>query len=443
MSSSKVTNWGNYPEVEGRIQEVSAYDDLASYVMSHKDFICRGNGRSYGDASLNKQMTSLRDLNQVLNLDDKQALLTCQSGILLSEILELIVPTGLFLPVTPGTKYITLGGAIAADVHGKNHLKDGSLSKYIQKIKLVVSDGSLVECSPFQNAQLFWNTCGGMGLTGVIVEATIALSRIETAYVHQENSAFVGLVEMMDQFEAKKDWKYQVAWLDGINGRNSNMVKGVFSCAEHCSVSQIKGHKSIMDPLQIPQSRAINIPSFFPAWVMNDWSMSLYNRLYFYKSSRKSSLTSDYNTFFYPLDNLSNWNRMYGSKGLIQYQIVFPEQHLIQVWDEFMQLMRKFKRYSYLTVMKRFGPGNERSPLSFPMKGYCLAIDLKRDDKVLQMLEEMDQVLIQYGGRTYLAKDARMSASAFQQGYDLSEFLLEERTYKFQSLQSKRLEITN
>lgn len=218
MNIQQVTNWGNYPKVEANFYSPEFAKEISDIVKESDEIIARGNGRCYGDSSLGKNIISCLKLDKFLSFDNIKGVLKCQSGILLSDILEFIVPQGYFLPVTPGTKFITVGGAIASDVHGKNHHVDGCFSEHVKEISLVNEKGEIEKCSSIKNSSLFYNTVGGMGRTGVIVEATIQLKPIETSYINYEYQKVANLKEMMEAFETSQNWTYSVAWLDVLKG---------------------------------------------------------------------------------------------------------------------------------------------------------------------------------------------------------------------------------
>ena len=441
----KVSGWGKYPVVDGELITPQNHQELIETLKNQKSVISRGNGRSYGDASLYNTMVSTLALNSIISLERDRMEITCEAGILLSDVLEYIVPKGFFLPVTPGTKYITLGGAIAADVHGKNHHQDGCFSQYVVNMKVLMSDGEVVNCNKSQNSDIFHMTCGGMGLTGIITEATIRLLPVETSFIHQDNIPFQSIEELVDLFQTHEADKYTVAWTDTININNQNLISGILMIGKHASLGSVKSLVKNAEQLCVPKKFKINIPFEMPSFVINKVLIGLYNRYYYWKSLRNRKLITHYESFFYPLDGILNWNRLYGKNGFTQYQVVIPKEHIIVAWYEFINLMKRHGQYSMLTVLKMFGGSNVHAPMSFPLEGLSMAFDFKVNNKLLNMLNEMDAVVERFGGRNYLAKDSRMTPEVFKNMYHVEAFRKFKSRFdvdkKFDSLQSKRLKI--
>ena len=443
----KVTNWGNYPLIESELYSPAYVEDALQYVKEQQACISRGNGRCYGDASLHPQILSTKRLNKITAFDTEKGIISCQAGTLLSELLKVIVPKGFFLPVSPGTKFITVGGAIAADVHGKNHHKDGTFSNYLLSFTLLTSQGELIHCSREEYADTFWATCGGMGLTGIVTEACFSLRPINTSYIAQENLKAQNLDEVMELFEISEAHTYTVAWLDTMS-KGRQLGRSIFMRGEHAERDQLKKQKQQQDPLRVHTEKGVNIPFYFPSFTLANISIKLFNLLYYHKSFRKrSAFISHYNPFFYPLDSLHHWNRIYGRNGFTQYQFVVPKGTGRETLHAVLKKMSEHRQHSFLTVLKLFGASSPLSPLSFPMEGYTLSLDFKITPQLFPLLDELDAIVSNFGGRVYLAKDVRMGRDFFQNSYSrIAEFTktLEQtnRAERFQSLLSKRLGLT-
>lgn len=430
----KIANWGNYPHVEAAVYQNKLSEEIYDSVKSCPSIIARGNGRCYGDSSLNKNIFSTLPLNKVIKFDKQTGVFECEAGRLLSDILAIIIPKGFFLAVTPGTKFITIGGAIAADVHGKNHHLQGSFSKHLIAFDLLIDTGEIITCTPFSNEKLFWQTCGGMGLTGIILKATIQLQKIETTYIHQKTLKANHLFQLMDLMEENENYTYSVAWIDGL-AKGKNLGKSLLMLGEHLLLGDLpKGLK--VNALH-RQSR-FKIPFYFPSFLLNQWTIKVYNFLHFYKNSKQeSNQIKYYDSFFYPLDSLGGWNKMYGKKGFTQYQLVLPLEKSRQGLVEILQTIHESGESSFLSVLKLFGEADERAVMSFPTRGYTLSLDFKISNKVFLLLSKLDEIVLRSDGRLYLAKDARMSASFFEKTYPKKV----NRNPFFESLQSKRLNL--
>lgn len=435
-----ISNWNRYPEVEASYSEFSSTGDLVNKLAETKELITRGNGRCYGDASLNDNIISCLSLNKFINFDETSGIIEAQSGVLLDDILKVSVPAGWFLPVTPGTKFITLGGAIASDVHGKNHHIDGSFSNHIVNISLMLADGIIVECSAKKNSDLFWATCGGMGLTGVVLSARFALKQIDSAFISQTSIKARSLDEALALFEENEDTTYSVAWIDCLKG-GKNFGRSILMLGEHYNNDE---QKVLKHPYKVHLDPKISIPFNFPKFALNKYSIKLFNTVFYHKILAKTKHTIDhYDGFFYPLDAILSWNRMYGKRGFAQYQFVVP----IEARKGLEVILKKIQERgmgSFLAVLKVFG--EQKDLISFPMKGYTLALDFAINDKLFAFLDELDQIVLDFGGRIYMSKDSRMKKDVFWQGYPRAqEFVEIVKKYnpdgKINSMLSKRLEI--
>ena len=435
-----LAGWGRYPRADCRVIAARSQADVLATVAAETSLIARGNGRAYGDAALNPAATLdlCRD-DRFITFDEASGVLTAAAGALLADILDCLVPRGWFPPVTPGTKFVTLGGMLAADVHGKNHHKAGTIGDHVESLDLALADGRVVRCSREDNAPLFAATLGGMGLTGVILGAQLKLQRIESAYVRQETLRARDLDAIMDLFEASRDWTYTVAWIDCL-ARGRDLGRALLYRGEHARNDELPARRRAA-PFTLPVRRTRRMPVDFPAVMLNRWTVAAFNR-FFYRASRPGTAIVDYDRFFYPLDTIHEWNRMYGSGGFVQYQCVLPKAASRAGLSALLDRIAAAGAGSFLSVLKLLGPG--RGMLSFPMEGYTLALDFRADPANLALLTELDAIVAAHGGRVYLAKDARIAANDFRQSYaGLNDFAAVRNAVdperKFASLQSRRL----
>jgi decaprenylphospho-beta-D-ribofuranose 2-oxidase len=418
MSKKIVRNWGNYPALESELIEPYDQDRLAADIRDWQSVIARGNGRCYGDSALQKHIVSTLGMDKFLSFDREKGILRCESGVLLSDILELVVPEGFFLPVTPGTKFITLGGAVASNVHGKNHHSEGAFASHVLDFDILTDEGPR-RCSRTENRDLFVATMGGMGTTGILTAVTIALKRIETSYIRQKSIKAANLEEILDLFEEYNDPTYSVAWIDCLK-KGPSMGRSILMLGEHATREELQGRRA--DLLKVHPGRQLDIPFFFPDFTLNSLSIGIFNFLFYHKqTARIKESFIHYDPFFYPLDILHNWNRIYGKSGFTQYQFVIPLEAGREGMKRIMQEITNSGQGSFLAVLKKFGHSDEPvSPLSFPMEGYTLALDFKVSRDVFALLDRLDEIVLAHQGRLYLAKDARMSTETFRKSYPSS-----------------------
>jgi decaprenylphospho-beta-D-ribofuranose 2-oxidase len=439
----KIANWGNYPVMVSDERIFTFTDDLAYLLKNNSRFIARGNGRCYGDASLSHAVISTLRYDKILSFDAGNGIFECQSGTTLETILDVIIPKGWFLPVTPGTKYITVGGAAASDVHGKNHHVDGSFSNHIIEMDVMLADGSIMCCSPLQHTDLFWATCGGMGLTGIITRVKFWLKKIQTAYIRQKQIKAANLEEIIALFEQYKNYTYSVAWIDCLQ-KGADAGRSILMLGEHALPGELTAEQQLK-PFHTSTKKKTAFPFYLPSFTLNTFTVSAFNNLYYHKKKAKEvNNIIPYDPFFYPLDAILHWNRGYGKKGFVQYQFVLPmesKQGLISILDR----ISKKGITSFLAVLKIFG--KQDSLISFPIEGYTLALDFPVRKGLFEFLDELDKIVLDYGGRIYLSKDARMKAETFKKGYMNAEKFEEiikkyNPGYKVHSLLSDRLLIT-
>jgi FAD/FMN-containing dehydrogenase len=413
--------------------------DAIVAVAAGTSLIARGNGRAYGDAALNPAcVLETRPSDRILAFDAVSGLITCEAGLLLSDLLDFAVPRGFFPPVTPGTKFVSIGGMIAADVHGKNHHGAGAFGRHIETLSLLGADGVIRTCSRTENTELFQATQGGMGLTGVILNATFRLIRIETPLIRQETLRAPDLDTAMAHFESSGDWTYTVAWIDCM-ARGRSLGRALVYRGEHATAVEAPN-----SPLKVPVRTMRRVPLDFPSWALNGWSVTAFNALY-YRRGRPGTTLVDYDSYFYPLDAIADWNRIYGSRGFVQYQCVLPKDLSRAGLEQLLDRISRAGRGSFLAVLKLFGPADDGF-LSFPTEGYTLALDFPADSQTFNLLIELDDIVAAHGGRIYLAKDARTTPAMMDQGYpNLARFRAVRARFdpdgKFASLQSRRLNL--
>ena len=416
-----IHGWGRNISAEVNIFEPDNNDALKDIILNaeKESLITRGLGRSYGDSAQldKKNVISLQKFNS-FELDPENSLITAQSGVTFDDLLKYIVPKGFFLPVSPGTRFVTVGGAIASDVHGKNHHVDGSFGRNVTRILLIDGKGKLHNLQPNSyekdnEAEKFWGTVGGMGLTGVIIEATFKLIPITSSYINVDTKRFKDLDHLMQEMiKADKKYRYSVAWVDSLHKN----FRGVLTCGDHLSIQNLKG--DFQDkPLAFNVSPLAEAPNFFPNGLLNQFSVRAFNEAWFRKSPRsRKGEVQNIGEFFYPLDGIQNWNRIYGPKGFIQYQFVVPENKSYLIRD-ILETLRSINVPSFLCVLKRFGESNP-SHLSFPIPGWTLAIDMPANIYNLNNeLNKLDDMVVNAGGRIYLAKDSRQSSEIFKKSY--------------------------
>ncbi|ROH97764.1 FAD-binding oxidoreductase [Chryseobacterium daecheongense] len=427
----KVTNWGNYPIVEKEMRSDDSFSKIKEFVLSHNEVIARGNGRCYGDASLGEYIFSTKKLNKFISFDRLNGIIECESGVLLSEVLEVVVPQGYFLYVTPGTKFVSVGGAIASDVHGKNHHAEGCFSEYVIEFKLMNENGQIITCSREENSDKFWATIGGMGLTGIILTAKFKLKNIETAYIRQESIKAENLDEIFRLFEESESWTYTVAWIDCLQ-KGKNIGRSILMRGEHAFQHELPQNLK-NNPLRLKKKFQPTVPFYFPNFVLNALTVKIFNLLYYKKQAKKEVKNFiDYETFFYPLDAINEWNKIYGKSGFIQYQMVIPKETGKEGMKRILETIANSGNGSFLAVLKLFGKNNPEAYNSFPFEGYTLALDFKVNSKLKKLVDQLDQIVQEFGGRIYLTKDS-MSRSS------LTNYLKNIQNPKFVSLQHKRI----
>lgn len=438
----KLSGWGRYPVLEARVHRPRSVDALRQLVLAEPSLIARGNGRAYGDSAINTAATiETRHFNRMIAFEPDSGQLTAEAGVLLGDIIAAFLPRGWFPMVTPGTKFVTLGGAVAADVHGKNHHRDGSFRSCVDWIDVMGPDGQVRRCSPQDDANLFDHTLGGMGLTGIILRAAIRLRPVESAWIRQTTLATPNLKAAMETFEAAQDATYSVAWIDGL-GTGGNLGRSLVRLGEHAVRAELSPGQA-RAPFQITSRRKLSVPVDFPAFALNSLTVRAFNALYYRAGARKTGTRLvDWDSYFYPLDAILGWNRIYGRKGFAQFQCALPLDRSEAGLTALLCEISKAGAGSFLAVLKRFG--KQDSAFSFPMEGYTLALDFPVTLKTLALLERLDQITIAHGGRFYLAKDSRMTSATLRASDPRAADFQAHRdshglTRLFKSAQSERL----
>jgi len=412
-----LSGWGRYPVAACRVRRPERVRDLGP--ADSGPCIPRGRGRAYGDAALSAGGTVVltERLDRFLALDDGAGLLTVEAGATVAEVLEVVTPRGWFLPVSPGTGEASVGGCVAADVHGKNHHHVGGFGAHVRSLTLITADGSAVQCSPEKEPELFWATVGGMGLTGAVAEVTVQLVPVASAYVaarHHRTDGLDGVVDLLDGEPG--DAPYSVAWIDCL-ARGAGRGRGVVMEGRHASPDQAPGGPA--HALRVPPRRRIALPPGPPFGVVNAALGRLFNGLYLGRQGGRAGgrhFVVDYARFFHPLDALAGWNRLYGPRGFVQHQSVVPLDGGRKALHALLVAVEESGVPAYLGVLKRLG-AEGKGMLSFPMPGYTLALDLPMGPKTLALTDRLDGVVAEHGGRIYLAKDATLKAGRFAAMY--------------------------
>lgn len=419
-------SWGHYFHCE-HDERVLFWRD-AMLPSTENKILPHGLGRSYGDSCLNAGGTLVhaRALNHFMRFDKENGSLRCEAGVSLADILAVCVPQGWFLPVTPGTKFVTVGGAVANDVHGKNHVSDGALGRHVLAFELLRSNGERLLCTPSENSDLFCATIGGLGLTGFITWVELQLIPVNNAFVNDDSFQCDNLDHCLQHFEQSREThRYRVAWLDCLAEGNS-LGRGIFSRANHCDNSAL--------PALHQSRKKLSVPLMFPPHVLNHYSVKVFNALYFRKlHGRKKSARLSYDSFFYPLDNIHHWNRIYGPRGFLQYQCVVTKDTR-DALHALLQRISSAGQASFLSVLKEFGNLPSPGLLSFPRKGYTLALDFPNlGSSTLNLLNDLDAIVREAEGAIYPAKDARMPPDLFRAGFPALDRFIEYIDPQFSS----------
>lgn len=415
LKGQTIWGWGRHPVGTTDLQRPERLSELPGLVSSARTVLARGLGRSYGDASFNSAGDTIlmERIDRFVEFDESTGVLECEAGLTIGDVLRYFVPRGFFPPVIPGTKHVTLGGALASDIHGKNHHKDGSLSRHVLDFRLLTESGEVVTCSREENADLFRATAGGMGLTGIITSLRIRLVPVESGYVSVDFDRTTDLDQTLELFhESDERYRYSVAWVDAL-ARGRSLGRSVLMRGNPAPAGDGTG-------LDVRDRKGIAVPKIVPGFLLNRVSAKVFNQVYYRRSHRKArGVIQHYEPFFFPLDATREWNRLYGRCGFTQYQCALPYEGGRDGLVRILELVNKETAGSFLTVLKRFGPAEDQGTLSFPTPGYTLAMDVPwRGREIAAVLDRLDEIVIELGGRVYLTKDARLSPTSLRAMYD-------------------------
>ena len=436
--------WGNYPVTESYTIIPRSEEDCIK-AMREEKLIARGLGRSYGDQAINdnKYVAVCTKLNYFISFDETEGILECQSGVSLEEIITTFGPKGWLPMICPGTKFVTIGGAIANDIHGKAHHIDGSFVNCVISFTILVADGRVLTASRTENEDLFWANFGGLGLLGVILTTTIRLRKIETTYFKQKSVVIKDLDHMLEALDKyDHEYNYSVAWIDAL-AKGKKLGSGVLTLGNAAKLADLP-EKLKSDPLKLHATGKLAVPFFFPSFALNGLTVRVLNRVIaFVQNSPKEFV--HYEKFFFPLDAINNWNKGYGKRGFVQYQFVIPEENGKANLKEILEMIAASGCTPFLNVFKRMGDG--QGILSFPFKGYTLAIDFPVTKQLLEFSPKLDAKVLAAGGRLYLGKDALLNESMFKEMYpQYQQWLAIKKKYdpagEFSSNISRRLGLT-
>jgi FAD/FMN-containing dehydrogenase len=413
----ELSGWGRYPRHESELITPRSAIELERCQVELTGFVARGSGRAYGDAAVGTNSTvGLRWLDRMRTFDAATATLTVEAGVLLSDVIAAFLPRGFFPPVVPGTKFVTVGGMIAADVHGKNHHAVGGFGNHVESFSLVLPSGEVVRCSREKRSDLFAATVGGMGLTGIIAEASFRLNPVETGWIRQHTVVAHDLDAAMSALSASEGATYSVAWIDCL-ARGAALGRSLVYLGEHATREELLADKPDAPILPNSPQEALAIPINLPDWVLNRGTVGGFNEIYFRRGAAKAGkpFLVPWDAYFFPLDRIAAWNRIYGRNGFLQHQCVIPTAAARDAIGTILERVSSRGDASFLAVLKKLGGSEGR--LSFPLPGFTLALDFPMRSDLLPFLDDIDAVVTAAGGRIYLAKDARQSRATFEASY--------------------------
>lgn len=430
---NKILSWGMYPRnYSFKINDFNESNIRSNFKLNSIPY---GNGRSYGDSCISENIVSFKNHNYFISFDEVNGVLRVQSGVLLEEIINVIISKGWFLKVNPGTKLITVGGAVSSDIHGKNHHVEGCFSECVNWFSLLIPSGKVIKCSRDENEELFLATCGGMGLTGFIIDVELQLKKVNSIYINKKIIKTKNLDETFKVFESIKTEPYSVAWIDCLS-KGDKIGRSIVMSGKFCD-------DGVLD---YSPKKKLNIPFNFPFFALNTLTVKIFNWFYYNKTRKKISHQKvSFDSFFFPLDSIRNWNRIYGKSGFTQYQFILPKEESYDGLKAILGEISKSGKGSFLAVLKLYGKEN-KNYLSFPLEGYSLALDFKIDNGIFNLLDKLDQIVMNHKGRIYLSKDVRVSKETFEKGYpNINKFREVRKKYKLNevlnSLQSQRVGI--
>lgn len=439
-----LSGWGNIPKSASKVMYARDAHDIVR-ILPVNQLLPRGLGRSYADQATNRGhlIVKMEKMDRFISFNEDKGILECEAGISLDEIITVLAPRGWFPMVTPGTKYITIGGAIANDVHGKAHHADGSFVNCVHSFTILLADGTVVKASRKENSDLFWANFGGLGLLGTILTATIQLRKIETTYFRQKAIATRNLDQMLDAIEdSNHEYTYSVAWIDPM-AKGKRLGRGVLTVGNHARLEDLP-KKLSANPLKIGKKPLLSVPFYLPEFILNSFTVSLLDVVLYWKQKSAPQITH-YDSFFYPLDMINEWNRGYGKRGFIQYQFVVPTNNGRENIRTILTEITQSNCIPFLNVLKKFGKG--QGLLSFPFEGYTFAIDFPVTPQLKPFTQKLDRMVLDMGGRIYLGKDAYLDETTFKAMYpQYKEWLAVKNKYdpgnKFTSDLSRRIGLT-
>ncbi|MGC6417391.1 MAG: FAD-binding protein [Bradymonadia bacterium] len=446
-AEQELNGWGRYPRRLMNAARAERLKDLPKVLQARENspLINFGYGRSYGDAALLEggRAVLTRRLNRLIAFDPKTGWLRCEAGVSIKELNELFVPRGFFPPVVPGTQFVTAGGALANDIHGKNHHIDGSFSDHVRNVDILTASGEIVRCDAETEPELFWATAGGLGLTGMILALDLKMVPIGSPLIYQESIRVESLDHFFEVNADSQGFTHTVSWIDSVT-KGAAMGRGIYMRGRHAEFGT-EHSPSFLGRIAGALSPVLDVPINGPNWLMNQATMKAFNVAYFRKHPKGTLKGAvHYEPFFFPLDFVRNWNRIYGKRGMLQYQLVVPHDPDNRAIRKVLNEVTTAGMASFLSVIKEFGP-QVHGGLSFPAPGITLALDFPNTGQaLLDMLDRLDAIVIEHGGRVYLGKDARLTRPAFQQMYPQWETWKETRdrwdpNHIFQSDLGRRL----
>ena len=442
----QLTGWGRTSPTVARVAHPRTEEQVAQAVAAAgpRGVVARGLGRSYGDPAQNAGglVLDLTGLNRILSVDLENGLVTCEAGVSLHALMRALVPFGYFVPVTPGTRYVTVGGAIGSDIHGKNHHADGTFAQHVVSMRLLLADGSVRTVTPEGNPELFWATAGGMGLTGVILSATVRMVPIETSRLAVDTFKLPDLDALMEKLAGTDaDYRYTVAWMDCL-AKGPKLGRALLDCGNFATLDQLPA-KHRGEPLAFSAKPMASTPDLFPSGLLNRRTIAIANEVWYRKTPAAHHHLATIGGFFHPLDGIRDWNRVYGKAGFLQYQFVVPFSADV-TFRRMVERISRVQAPSFVSVLKRFGEGSP-GYLSFPAEGWTLALDFPTGTPRLdRLLNWLDEQVLSEGGRVYLAKDARLAPAHLSAMYPRLDDFREVRAKVdphgvFVSDQSRRL----
>ena len=442
----ELSGWGRTPRERCYFIQESKLDLIRDCILGsqHTSVAPRGLGRSYGDSSLNKNQAVMSQLsrNRILAFDPDSGILECEAGVAIADIISVFGPRGWYPTVTPGTKFVTVGGAIAADIHGKNHHQIGSFGQHVIDISILTADGEIRFCSPNQTPDLFWATVGGMGLTGLILTAKIKLRKITNSFVFATYKKTKNLEETLGEFASfDTRYYYSVAWIDCL-AKGSSLGRSIVMFANDAMPEQLH-EQHTRSKFEFSRNASRTIRFDFPSFALNRYTIGIFNSIY-YSMAGGEEKTVSFDKYFYPLDSINDWNRAYGKKGFIQYQVLFPMTTSALGLSKILELVAREGRGSFLAVLKKSG-NRSGGILSYLFPGYTLALDFPfTGEDLVRFVRNLDDITLQLGGRVYLSKDALIQPREFNGMYpEVDKFLRVKAKYdpkfRFMTSQGRRL----